>query len=101
MSILSSSHTSPNFVSLDVMPVGTLLLLITGNFAEREKGQRWVYARFTGPVVEAWEWLERGRVNFEENTSGAKHFVHFTLPGQILNFLTSEIEKQQWKMVPQ
>lgn len=61
MAILYSSHTSPNFVSVDVvMPVGTLLLLIMGNCAERERGQRWVYARVTGPVVEAWEWLERG-----------------------------------------
>lgn len=76
-------------------------MFIFRDCAELKRGQRWVHARITEAGVEGWEWVGRREVKLGETTSWVKHFVYFTLMGEILNFLTPVIKKLHWEMVPQ
>lgn len=52
-----------------------------------------LYVRIMRTGVERWEGVGRRKVKLGETTSGVKHFVYFTLSGQILNFLTLVVKK--------
>lgn len=86
---MSSSHTSLNLVSANVVAILTSMsLAYLRELRRMEEGSEVGICQDPGAEKEGWEWVGREEVKVGETTSGVKHFVYFTLSQQIRNSFT-------------